>query len=117
MNLIYTVTATLPNPTVREEYIAWLVGGHIQAVIAGGALDARVIAIDDPEMPLRVQCCYTFANRGAFDAYVRDHAPALRADGQRLFPPRTGITFERQVGSVVGEAGNSRGAGSAAVRS
>jgi hypothetical protein len=44
-----------------------------------------------------------FPSRKAFDTYLHDHAPALRADGQKHFPPESGITYERQVAEIAAE--------------
>jgi hypothetical protein len=44
-----------------------------------------------------------FPSRKAFDTYLRDHAPALRADSLKHFPPESGITFERQVAEIATE--------------
>lgn len=102
--LAYTVRATLVDAEQAEVYIRWLLGGHIAAVIAGGASGATVIRLDAiaGEGRVRVEVRYSFLSREAFDTYVRDHAPALRAEGQRLFGPTSGATFERSVGEVVG---------------
>ena len=35
--IIYTVTATLPDPNLSEEWLAWLRGGHIADVRLGSA--------------------------------------------------------------------------------
>lgn len=99
----YAVTANLPSIAVRDEYVAWLaVGagghGHIADVIAAGAASGEVIVLDGDA--IRVQARYTFANRASFDAYVRDHAPRLRAEGLARFGS-SGITFERAAGEVV----------------
>ena len=50
-----------------------------------------------------VETQYTFPSRKAFDDYVRLHAPALRADGLKHFPPDSGITYERQVAEIAAE--------------
>jgi hypothetical protein len=34
---------------------------------------------------------------------VRHHAPALRADGLKHFPPESGVTTERQVAEIAAE--------------
>ena len=100
----YAVTATLPSLSVRDEYVAWLTGGtaghgHIADVIAAGATSGEVILLDGEGSP-RVQARYTFANRAAFVAYVRDHAPRLRAEGLARFGS-SGITFDRTAGEAV----------------
>ncbi len=98
--LAYTVTATFPDLMTRDAYIDWLRGGHVDAVIAGGALTGEIVAIEEPGTPIRVETRYWFADRAGFDRYVRDTAPALRADGLERFPPERGITFERRIGRV-----------------
>jgi hypothetical protein len=50
-----------------------------------------------------VETQYVFPSRKAFDAYLRDHAAALRADALEKFPPETGIRYERQVAEVAAE--------------
>ena len=59
-----------------------------------------------PELAERavVETQYVFPSRKAFDTYVRDHAPALRADGLKHFPPESGVTYERQVAEVAFES-------------
>lgn len=98
MQVWYCVTAQFADPGVRDEYLAWLGDGHMAAVIRGGAISARAVVLDGPE--LRVATQYFFADSAAFDRYVRDFAPALRADGAARFPASRGVSFERLVGTV-----------------
>jgi|CXWL01.1.fsa_nt_gi hypothetical protein len=53
--------------------------------------------------PAIVETQYVFPSRKAYDAYIRDHAPALRADGLKHFPPDSGVTSERQVAEIAAE--------------
>ena len=53
--------------------------------------------------PATVETQYVFPTRKAFDTYLRTHAPALRADGLKHFPPTTGISYERQVAEIAAE--------------
>ena len=53
--------------------------------------------------PATVETQYVFPSRKAFDTYLRDHAPALRADGLSHFPPETGLRYERQVAEIAAE--------------
>jgi hypothetical protein len=53
--------------------------------------------------PAIVETQYVFPSRKAYDAYIRDHAPALRADGLKHFPPESGVTSERQVAEIAAE--------------
>jgi len=95
------VTATIPSPNLAEEFLDWLVCGHIQDVLAAGAIAGHAVRLSDPPVPLRIQAVYHFPNREALDSYLTNHAPRLRADGLRRFPPERGITFERTVGDIV----------------
>lgn len=101
MTLVYTVSATLPDPATRDRYLAWLTSGHLAAVLAGGASMGQVVRIDEPAEPIRVQTRYEFPDRAAFDRYERLHAPALRADGGARFGPDSGVRFERTIGTLV----------------
>jgi hypothetical protein len=94
----YTVTATLPDPGTLDEYVAWLAGGHVAAVLAAGALGAEIIVLDEG---LRVETRYTFPDRASLDHYQAGPAVALRAEGWVKFGSRPGITFERRIGRVV----------------
>ena len=42
----------------------------------------------------------SFNESNTVEAYLRDHAPALRADGLKHFPPESGVTFERRTGEL-----------------
>jgi Domain of unknown function (DUF4286) len=105
--ILYTVRTTLPTLPQRGRFLAWLVPDHVLAVKAGGATAVRVVLPDraSPEPAERavVETQYVFPSRTAFDTYLRDHAPALRADGQKHFPPESGITYERQVAEIAAE--------------
>ncbi|HRG54482.1 MAG TPA: DUF4286 family protein [Lacunisphaera sp.] len=103
--ILYTVRATCPDVQTRGRYLAWLSPNHIMEVIKGGAAGARIILPDreTDAAPAIVETQYTFPSRKAFDDYVRLHAPALRADGLKHFPPESGITYERAVAEIAAE--------------
>ncbi len=100
--LSYTVTATLPDESTAAEYVAWLLDGHIQGVVDGGATSASVVRLRQPDDAIRVETRYLFANRSEYDRYVAEFAPALREDGLARFGPNRGVTFGRTVGEVIG---------------
>lgn len=102
--VLYTVTAELDSPELEREYTAWLLEGHVQAVVRGGASSARVVRLDDPPTPIRVEAHYLFPNPEAFDEYLRVTAPALRQEGLERFPPSRGIRLSRRRGVILGEA-------------
>jgi hypothetical protein len=96
----YTVAAIIPNESLAAEYAAWL-PGHVGDVVKAGASSGQIVRIMDPAQPIRIESRYVFADRPAFDRYLADHAPTLRADGFKRFPPELGIQFQRQVGVIL----------------
>lgn len=94
--VVYSVFAALPDKPTLDRYLAWLTNGHVQAVIAGGASSAAVSRLEPLEAN-RVRVDYRFPDRPTLDRYEQTAAPALRAEGLRLFPPESGVRFERQV--------------------
>lgn len=99
--IVYTVTAAFEDAQVAEEWIAWLRDEHLAEVIAGGALDAEVDCHDSASPTcFRCEVRYHFASREAFARYERDHAPRLRAEGLKRFPPERGMTYARSVGEA-----------------
>lgn len=103
-SVLYVVTATLPDEATAREYIAWLEDGHVDEVIARGAHSGMIVRLDptpaDRPGTVRVETHYVFGTRELFDTYVERHAPTLRADGLKRFPPERGIAFERRVGEI-----------------
>jgi len=95
----YSVTAQLTGTEMREQYIAWLIDGHVQAVLVAGASSAQVVVADGSDC--RVETRYTFPDAAALSRYLDLHAPPLRAKGMRLFGTSTGVTFSRQTGTIV----------------
>ncbi len=102
----YAVTATLPTPELADAYIRWLEDGHIDAVLGCGAHSAMIVRLERspgdglPDSAYRVMAQYLFSTRELFDHYVEHHAPALRAEGLRLFGSDRGVSFERRIGEV-----------------
>ncbi|MBI3886227.1 MAG: DUF4286 family protein [Opitutae bacterium] len=103
--ILYTVRATCRDVPQRGRFLAWLSPNHVLQVMAAGASGVRIVVIDRAAdtAPAIVETQYVFPSRKAFDTYVRDHAPALRADGLKHFPPESGVTYERQVAEIAAE--------------
>ncbi len=103
--ILYTVRTNCPNVQTRGRFLAWLSPNHLIEVMKGGATGARIVLPDraNDTAPVVVETQYVFPSRKTFDNYIRDHAPALRADGLKHFPPESGITFERQVAEIAAE--------------
>jgi hypothetical protein len=100
--ILCTVRAILPSVQLQSRYLSWLVPDHIAAIKARGAEAVRVILPDrlSEDAPAIVETHYLFPSREAFDTYVREYAPALRADSASHFPPETGIQSERQIAEI-----------------
>lgn len=101
--IAYTVTAVFPNETIRDEYIAWLEDGHIDAVVKGGAHSAMIVKLEREagERGPQVEVRYIFPTRELFDRYVREFAPTLRSDGLARFGPARGVSMSRRIGEVL----------------
>lgn len=92
----YTVAVTFPDDQIAARWLQWLRNGHVAEVLAGGATAAEVVRRDGPVIEYEVR--YSFPSREALDAYERQHAPRLRAEGLRLFPTEHGIHYHRCTG-------------------
>lgn len=102
MSLAYSVIADFDAPPVAAEWLDWLTGGHLQAVLDGGARSAEVIRLEPTSSaPLRFEVRYHFADLAAFQRYEQTAAPALRADGLARFPPSRGVRLQRTLGEVL----------------
>lgn len=116
--IAYRVTATVPTAAMAGEYVDWLNQGHLDEVLASGALTAEVIrpleasgvgagdagardSSGGPAGGIVIETQYTFATLSAFRSYEQHHAPRLRADGLKKFGPERGIRFERHLGEIV----------------
>jgi len=105
-NFCYTVTAETESPDAAEAYRAWLLGGHIQSVIEGGASRGELIQIEsEPGDPIRIQSRYIFQSREMFETYEREYASALREEGIRLFGPKSEhpMLFSRTHSNIIAE--------------
>jgi hypothetical protein len=74
----YKVRIDFDDPAVRDDCGVWLRDRHIADVLAAGAQSAKLY-VHAGECAIEIT--YTFDSREAFEAYERDHAPRLRADG------------------------------------
>ena len=103
----YTLSCAFTEEAVAREWVDWLRNSHLADVCAAGALDAEIVRLDSGDnsggATCRFEVRYHFASREAFEAYQRDHAPRLRADGLKLFPPQRGVTYERNTGEVLAQ--------------
>lgn len=81
MAVIYEVTLHA-RADIADAYLAWL-REHVAAMLAlPGFEGAELHALDDAPAGEIGWCVrYRLADRAALDAYLRDHAPRMRAEG------------------------------------
>jgi hypothetical protein len=84
--MTYVVRIDFDDAAVRDDFGIWLRDHHIKDVLAAGAQGAKLY-VHAGELAIEVR--YTFDSRDAFDAYERDHAPRLRADGTKFLAGRS----------------------------
>ncbi len=96
MKFAYTVNAEFDSPEVCTEWLEWLLNGHLADVVKAGALAAEAVQWT----PLRAEARYTFADAAAFETYEQQHAPPLRAEGLKKFPPSRGVRMSRSTGAL-----------------
>jgi hypothetical protein len=103
--ILYTVRATCKDVQQRGRFLSWLTPDHVLAVKAGGATAVRIVLPErtDDKAPAVVETQYVFPSRKVFDTYIREHAPALRADALKHFPPDSGVTLARQIAEIATE--------------
>lgn len=96
--ILYEVQASFTHEEAARRWEEWLRAKHIADVVAAGALDGKVIRLDSPAATLVAQ--YWFESREAFDRYLADQAPRLRAEGIALFAPEE-VTYTRRTGEQI----------------
>jgi hypothetical protein len=101
----YNVIATLASSNSLDEYLSWLAGGHIQAVVHAGGLSGEynVLKNDDPnETNVYVASVYLFPTLEALHGYQNGIAVTLREEGVKLFvETKKVIKFDRYIGAIV----------------
>jgi hypothetical protein len=71
----------------------------MERVLEAGAATAAIVRLEQPATPAQVETRYTFPDLPAFERYLLETAPGLRAEGLERFP--RGVTFERRVGAII----------------
>ncbi|MGY0505690.1 DUF4286 family protein [Luteimonas sp. e5] len=88
--MIYEVNLWV-DAAIADDYRAWLARHVDQMLALPGFVEARVFEVLEPapeqgEIALCVQ--YRLRDANALDAYLRDHAPRMRAEGSQRFTGR-----------------------------
>lgn len=87
--VVYEVSVDV-DAAIRADYLRWL-APHVAEILAlPGFTGCDVFEVVDPVLPdtLRVCMQYRLVDADALEAYLRDHAPRLRADGIARFGTR-----------------------------
>ena len=88
--IVYNVTVSVDRE-VQEMWLVWMKDTHIPDVMATGLfLDSkicRVLGEDDPDATYAIQ--YTCTDMAAYERYVAEHAPRLRAEFEKYYGGRT----------------------------
>jgi hypothetical protein len=107
MSFRYCVLATLKDESVLAEYIAWLSGGHCQAVVdRGGAINCTVSVLHN-EAECCVESAFLFPSKEAYDTYCSGVALELRPEGVALWVDTGKVKFGRSTGDVQFKYGSS----------
>jgi hypothetical protein len=88
--IVYEVNLDL-DAAIAADYRAWLDAHAAQILALPGFTGVRTFDVLDPPAPAdRVALCvqYTLRSRDDFDAYLREHAPRMRAEGIARFGDR-----------------------------
>jgi hypothetical protein len=88
--VVYEVNLDV-DAAIADEYRTWLAGHVAEIVALPGFTGARTFAVLDPAPAAgRIALCVQYALRdaAALEAYLRDHAPRLRADAVARFGER-----------------------------
>ena len=95
--IVYEVNL-YPQASIEAEYRAWLDAHVLEMCALPGFLGAEVFERRDPAAPegeLALCVHYRLRDAEALEAYFREHAPRLRADGIARFGDR--FRAERRV--------------------
>lgn len=88
--IVYVVELEM-EATLRGEYLAWL-RGHVEEMLAlPGFTGADILERRDPPPPAGrwgVDVHYRLRDGRAFEAYLSEHAPRMRAAGLARFGQR-----------------------------
>ncbi len=86
--IIYEVNLR-PDPSIETEFDVWL-EHHVQEMLAlPGFVGATIHRSEDPDEPAPLRSVhYRLRDRSALDAYLKEHAAHMRADGVQRFGDR-----------------------------
>ncbi len=95
--VFYEVMATVHDPVVEAAWLQWMRDKHLADLRAAGATAAQLVKLDSPGAYVAQ---YQFESRTAYDTYLREEAPRLRAEGLSLFGTDA-IVYSRRTGDIL----------------
>ena len=94
----YQVNAILKDQKALDQYLEWLVDGHVQAVCEW-AISAEIVTLEqDENQAPKVMSIYWFNSPAEYTRYEHEGAPKLREEGIALAQELGGIEFSRSFG-------------------
>jgi hypothetical protein len=102
VSIVYEITAAVP-PEAARQYESYMRSHHIPDILTTGCFTGASLERSEPG---RYRARYMAADRESLDRYLAEHAPRLRADGERRFPP--GVSVVREEWEVLQSWGSRR---------
>ena len=96
--IIYEVKIKIEE-TVEQEWLQWMRDIHAPDVVATGYAQSFQILKPLEDEPLTYYFQYHFDSKAAFDTYVAECAPALKADVLERYPNR--FTASRRLYTII----------------
>jgi quinol monooxygenase YgiN len=88
--VVYEVNLTV-DPSISEDFLAWL-KGHVEEMLEfDGFLGAEIFAAEGASPP-QYTVHYRLTDRQKLENYFQRHAQRMREDGLRRFPERFSAT-------------------------
>ena len=88
--IVYEVNLALDRD-IADAYRAWL-STHVAEILRlPGFVDARILDVLEPEPDagqIAISVQYALRDRASLDAYMREHAPRMRGEGEARFGGR-----------------------------
>ena len=99
-SILYEVHAHITNKEIEREWISWMLETHIDDVVKAGASIGHLVKDDSTSGSYRA--IYWFSSRRAFEKYIEEKAPQLRAEGIRRFGDSNYIQYSRTTAELLG---------------
>lgn len=98
--IVYNVCCRIRKAAHAESWEKWMREEHMRDVIKAGA-QAATLSRREEDGIAAYEARYLFASRAAYEDYLTRHAPRLRAEGARLFPPGDDFVYSRNHATLI----------------